>query len=129
MADRENVLHDIENAIEILEKIDEPTPWCDFIRTTIADALELLKAQEPRVMTLEELPDWDGAFMIEIRIKGATVWASWYTDYELLGETVCRMVDIGGEVDDRFKKLYGYEWRCWTSRPTDAQREAEPWET
>ena len=23
---------------------------------------------------------------------------------------------------------YGKTWRCWTSRPTDEQREAEPWE-
>lgn len=22
---------------------------------------------------------------------------------------------------------YGITWRCWTSRPTDAQREATPW--
>ena len=24
---------------------------------------------------------------------------------------------------------YGFDWRCWTSRPTDAQREAAPWMT
>ena len=93
-----------------------------------AEVLRWLKAQEPRVMTLEELPGLDGAFLIETRIKGATVWASWYAEYECYGETVCRMVDIGGEVDDRFKKLYGYEWRCWTSRPTREQREAVKWE-
>lgn len=92
------------------------------------DALAMLKAQEPRVMTVEELPGWDGAFLIETSIKGATVWASWYAEYEQYGETVCRMVDIGGEVDDRFKKLYGYEWRCWTARPTDEQREMMEWD-
>ena len=79
-------------------------------------------------MAVDELPGLDGAFLIETRVNGATVWASWYAEYERYGETVCRMVDIGGEVDDRFKKLYGYEWRCWTSRPTDEQREATPWE-
>lgn len=86
---------------------------------------------EPRVLTLEELPGYDGAFLVESRRKGDMVWASWYADYELYGdgETVTRMVDIDGEVDDRVKRMYGSEWRCWTSRPTDAQREATPWQS
>lgn len=27
-----------------------------------------------------------------------------------------------------FRSLYGKEWRCWTSRPTDEQRKAVGWE-
>lgn len=82
----------------------------------------------PRVMPLEELPTWDGAFLIETRMNGETVWASWYSEYEQYDQTICRMQDIDGEVDDRFKKLYGYDWRCWTSRPTEEQREAAEWD-
>ena len=124
--DREKVIKGLEEMLDDSKYNDSVNwnPWADT--EILEDALALLKAQEPRVMTLEELPGWDGTFLIEVR-NGATVWANWYAEYEHYGETVCRMVDIGGEVDDRFKKLYGYEWRCWTSRPTDEQREAIPW--
>ena len=27
-----------------------------------------------------------------------------------------------------YSKDYNVKWRCWTSRPTDTQREATPWE-
>lgn len=30
---------------------------------------------------------------------------------------------------NRTEAFYGREWRCWTSRPTDEQREATPWTT
>lgn len=29
----------------------------------------------------------------------------------------------------RSEAFYGKEWRVWTSRPTDEQKEAEPWKT
>ncbi len=79
-------------------------------------------------MTPEELSNWDGAFIIEARSNGKLEWASWYDEYLLYEDTVCRMLDLGGGVIDRYKSLYGWEWRCWNRRPTDAQREAEPWE-
>lgn len=90
------------------------------------DALALLKAQEPRVMTLEE-----------IRLaNGGDVWL------ELSGniaEDVLFAATIDGcgtkGVHTRYEaldyKMYGvkpYGWRCWTSRPTDKQREAVKWE-
>ena len=104
-------------------------PYTFRITPEVHDAiLSLLKAQEPRVMTLEVMPEWDGAFLVESRRKGDMVWASWYAEYELYGETVTRMVDIDGAVDDRAKRMYGSEWRAWTSRPTDAQREAVKWD-
>ncbi len=99
------------------------------------DALALLKAQEPRVMTLHEIDDvinttskeYERIFWAEVR--------SWtrksFGVFQL---------DIA--VDDNFEALllgcswpacynrstYGIKWRCWTSRPTDAQREAAKWE-
>lgn len=96
---------------------------------TIREWVELIKAQEPRVLTLDELKAWDGAFLLEYRAKTiTTVWASYYADFEHYGETVCRMIHIDGEVDDRLYTAYGVYWRCWSTRPTDEQREAEKWE-
>lgn len=144
MTKHEKVIKGLECCIEKLDTIVNRThgfncttcPYyqeCEAIHSLVGlpmarDALALLKAQEPRVMTLEELPTWDGAFLIEARMNGETVWASWYSEYELYDQTICRMQDIDGEVDDRFKKLYGYEWRCWTSRPDEKTMEATPWE-
>lgn len=47
MPDMEKVIKDAEEAIEILRNVDEPTPWCDFVRVSVERALELLK--EPTV--------------------------------------------------------------------------------
>lgn len=71
-----------------------------------ADRLQ--KAQEPRVMTLEEAKS---AFVIE------------YKSGKLreVGMTVLDL-DI-----DPTNAYYGEIYRVWTSRPTDEQREAIPW--
>lgn len=78
------------------------------------EALELLKAQEPRVMTLEE---FDAHWKIPPQER-PPIWEEWKIDngkgkWKLYGRAT------GG---------YGKLWRCWTSRPTDEQREATPWE-
>lgn len=93
----------------------------------IADALALLKAQEPRVMTLDELQALQRQDVVwledankEAIIPGIVITAlkkEWqfmtFTGYSGLFCVSC--------VD------YGKRWRCWTSRPTEEQREAIPW--
>ena len=82
----------------------------------------LRKAQEPRVMTLEEIPDAIFGWM------------------EMFGQLIpCVLEDV--YVDDTvgFANIedghdyisasdYGKTWRCWTSRPTDEQREKVKWD-
>jgi hypothetical protein len=95
---------------------------------TIDEAIELLKAQEPRVMTLEEVkalqPDTDIWIEVKylnapIRIRACTV--SGFSP----GGT--RLFIIGG-AHNYPMDMYNNYFRCWTSRPTDAQREAVKWE-
>ena len=89
----------------------------------IDDALSLLKAQEPRVMTLKEIVSAECVW-IEYATSGNIVialpWDIELTDdtYNFIGMPNCFV---------EFRSLYGEEWRCWTSRPTDEQREAIPW--
>lgn len=89
-----------------------------------ADALELLKAQEPRVMTLKEIISAECVW-IEYATSGNVVialpWDIELTDdtYNFIGMPNCFV---------EFRSLYGEEWRCWTSRPTDEQRKAAKWE-
>ena len=83
-----------------------------------------LKTQEPRVMTLEEVQAHKigDPLFYESRI----IYPCW----------VIRLKDEKGRihflgyVGNIFKDIteYNVRWRCWTSRPTDAQREAEPWQ-
>ena len=87
-------------------------------------AIDALKAQEPRVMTATEAYTADYVY---IEFDGVITPAIRTTN-ERYGhrESYFATQQLGGDWmrwDD-----YGITWRCWTSRPTDEQREATPWE-
>lgn len=93
---------------------------------TAVRAMRLLKAQEPRVeprvMTVDEVRMW-----ISVpRIDREPIWVeiensvnAWIVSDEYWD----MQIDVNLSSD-----LYGKKWRCWTSRPTDEQREATTWE-
>ena len=110
---------DIEKVIEGFEmsyrysNVDENNTLVP--QQLVLDALALLKAQEPRVLTAEEYDAWidipfterDPVFHEERTKRGSiTCWTN---------TTVCPLHE------------YGKNDRCWTSRPTDEQREAVKW--
>lgn len=94
---------------------------CVIPTNLLQDALILLKAQEPRVMTLEEALGGD-----ECWIEGRSG-ACGYGD--------ALLTDDGERVDfyrphsintlDFYE--YGLSWRCWTSRPDEKVRAETPW--
>ena len=84
MIDREKVIKGLECCIITPDICSDVCPYfgkcdendyCD--EKLFKDALALLKAQAPRLMTLGELTVWDGPFLIEVRPCDKTVWASW----------------------------------------------------
>ena len=94
-------------------------------------AIEAVKAQEPRVMTLVEMEDWDGAVFFE----------EFETDmYYTLIENVELTAGMDGEYvlvnvvpGEHHRRIWGGEhygriWRCWTSRPTQEQMRETKWE-
>ena len=95
-------------------------------RALARDALELLKAQEPRVMTLEEVHEmaWDYCYLEEevIKDKVLQIYSGKYRIKCITWPSIASCVLTFG--DD----AYGKRWRCWTSRPTEEQREATPWD-
>lgn len=101
------------------------------------DAAELLEAQEPRVMTLEEvkaLPDESDVWLEEFcSIVVATTISHQPTIYKVLKRfnpdaTYFYGIEHADYNSGEYMDAdYGTEWRCWTSRPTGAQREATPW--
>ena len=94
---------------------------CSRIVEWVDDALDMLKTQQPRVMTLEEALGGD-----ECWIEGRSG-ACGYGDALLTGDG--ERVDFyrPHSIDTLDFYEYGLSWRCWTSRPTDEQREATPW--
>lgn len=88
-------------------------------------ALAMLKAQEPRVMTLEEVKmlDSDYYYLESMRSPGKEL-------REIVGAyglTCVTWPSITWARQTMGDSGYSKTWRCWTSRPTDAQREATPW--
>lgn len=95
------------------------------LAVTMENALSLLKEQQPRVMTWEELlalPEDTPVFIEEDNGDGG--WNVICINDEDYDVCFC-----GFQASPIFypSKSYGICWRCWTSRPTDAQREATPW--
>lgn len=90
------------------------------------DALALLKAEEPRVLTLEEVK----------AAAGHDVWIEMSGNIEddvLFTATIegCGTNGLCTRYVSFNYSLYGirpYGWRCWTSRPTEGQRKAVAWE-
>lgn len=121
--DRNKVIEGLEEVIAEAVYPDRPRKFMMSLELA-EDALALLKAQEPRVMTLEEATEEE------------VVWYDWRT----LGVRPAKVnrvpskagtyrVQRFGDIDDWVHAdEYGEYWRCWTSKPTDAQMEAIPWE-
>lgn len=108
-------------------ELQMPRDDCKGIMAYIEDGAKLMKAQEPRVLTLEEVPKYDGAFLIEYRHE---VWPMQWTLFRLELTMAYRFIRADYELGFSLAKdLYGRTWRCWTSRPTNEQREAAPWGT
>ena len=104
------------------------------MRSLQRDILALLKAQEPRVMTLDLPPEEWQDKVIWIEIKGKKPIPCLFRkfcDRMMFGryERIMSFDAIGSSKEGGyFLRNYGVTWRCWTARPTDAQREAIPWE-
>ena len=91
-------------------------------------AIEALKAQEPHVMTLEEVRQliYGSPYIIETNLPSDEPRLKWglYSHNGIGGNYDFAITDGRHRL---FDADYGKIWRCWTSRPTDEQREKEPW--
>lgn len=91
-----------------------------------ADAIALLKEQEPRVMTLEELQaietPWNRNTPPYLWVEGRSAttesrWMSWGFMHDFV-----RLPGTMGVQN------YGSKWRVWTLQPTPEQMRETPWE-
>ncbi len=106
---------------------------CNKLYSEIKDLPSVRPAPVARVMTLEEVQDahdeevpvwlescgtWHGR-------KGFWIFVYWVNiEKETMFYNATHMCTYGCLGIRSYNKI----WRCWTAKPTDAQREATPWE-
>lgn len=131
---REKAIHFLEIERECVSRdCDRECGECDLAQDREAllsaydDALSLLKTQEPRVMTLTEAFDAEVAWLeryanpddgVEPIIQPVII------RYYENGYWQCLIEQDESADLSLFLDGFGTEFRFWTSRPTDAQREA-----
>lgn len=126
MPDREKVMAALKCVAEFetwskaeCRKKGCPYVWLECERNVAADALALLKEQEARVMTVEEVihsKDW--------------VWYQWkntHCGWAIAVNCDGKWIEWEDSTTDQLCK-YGEKWRCWTSRPTPEQMRETKWE-
>ena len=99
---------------------------CDYFLLT--DALDLLREQEPRLMTLEELQaigaPWDRNtppyLFVEERAGTGSCWIRWMS-WGIIHDGVRSQGTMGVQ-------NYGSKWRVWNLQPTPEQMRDTPWE-
>lgn len=100
------------------------------------NVITTLKAQEPRVMTLEEVDALGDDAIVWLECLYTVDGKSTIT----LKPAIYQSENSGPEEDGYYcvvsswgqsgfyhKDNYMVDWRCWTSRPDQATREATPW--
>ena len=120
------------------QDIGNPHYECLWVyEQAICEIMSMLKEQEPKVLTREELKQFDerpcwfeshGTYMGQ---KGFWIIPYMFTCYETM-YYVYPLMQINDRRDCHYSELglsaYNKAWRCWTSRPTDEQRKAVTWD-
>lgn len=130
MPDLEKVIYSIERCICHVPDAcrdcayDAGHPYNECVELLLRDALALLKAQEPRVMTSEE---------VQRAEEGTVVWFEQHTPEQDYLQPMVSTGDgcVGNNylgVNLQYVKDGTREYRFWTSRPTDEQRKAAKWD-
>ena len=116
---------------------DDEEPYCS--QRLAADALALLKEQEPRVLSWEEVKKTGSAYrcvelyspqvrrlaLIYCIVRQSETIPELYYLLEESGVSWCR-AEAEYNRDCWQGTVSG--WRCWTARPTDEQRKAVKWD-
>ena len=142
MAEPEKVIKGLEICIRVQdnEKCPDECPYrkdiCYGTVGLMADALSLLKAQEPRVMNAEELRQY-----LMVNKNGLLSHDQWQElgqraplyiefrrpdEYQVNWRTAENLRPWA--MESMFWDNYNKDRRCWTARPTEEQREAISWE-
>ncbi|MBQ6123715.1 MAG: hypothetical protein IJI59_18525 [Clostridia bacterium] len=133
MPDREKVIEGLNDIHAVACGLGDDECYLNSIgikqlQTLINDATELLRVEDPKVLSYEELEDtmgdravWYEAFLTEspclaiICSKSSVENAYTIFDFNF------------GQKHRLTEKTYGKAWRCWDRKPSATQREAVAW--
>lgn len=141
MPDREKTIQGLEHCTQSFDCKGCPY-YTDRIESEICtlrngkDALALLKALEPRLLTLEEVLNADDFVWAEIYTPKKWSWCVVYAKISPLvgNDEIVLIEEDCGTGWTKNKSEYGKRgfldggWRCWSARPTEDQRRNEPWQ-
>ena len=111
---------------------DDPHSGCQGSEEPMRDALALLKAREPRVLTLEDVLKlrFNDVVYFEMAISSVAIPAIVIDVIEHMpdGEIgLLQLRHIQQPTNNADLEYYGKTWRCWTSRPMKEEMEGTPW--
>ena len=92
-----------------------------------SDAHTLLKAQEPRVISYDEIDNYEVLYLEVLDVDTEDGLAPWVKTKSGHWFSPLLCSDAQPEMTLCTSDEYMRICRCWTSRPTDEQREATPW--
>lgn len=87
----------------------------------LSDALELLKIQIPRVMTIQEIIASSVPIWLETKTEGGNDWA-FFVGYDNDHKIVSLNHIIGRVIANHSVTDYNKAWRCWTSQTNRIRR-------
>lgn len=132
MVDREKVRSELKSALEWCEPEDNPNGSIAVKIWAVMDALSLLKEQEAKILTVNQLEDaldtvvWLETPVSENLADGYSLIMAYSHKY---GYMYFDSPFGDNPSQDRLEySEYGKSWRCWNKRPTDEQRQAVKWE-
>lgn len=140
MTDRERVMKELSWIINNFPKQKDPKDaaekMCNAINTYCSDALSLLKEQEPRVMTLDEVLTGEDFMWAEIYTPNKWSWCVIYAKISpvVSNDEIVKIEEDCGTAWTKNKSEYGKRgfldggWRCWSARPSEQQMRDTPWE-
>ena len=124
------------NAVIACERAGFNSATVKMIEDALDTIEDALKAQEPRVLTLEEVDALGDNAIVWLEClyttdgKNTTILKPAIYQAENScpeGDGYYCVVSSWGNSGFYHKDNYMSDWRCWTSEPTDEQREAIPW--
>ena len=122
-----------EDFKSFINELQMPRDDYNGIMAYIDEGAELLKDQEPRVMTLEEVKGMKRLTICAVEQRSKVIKNAFNAEYGgivTLGNE--NFLDFGLYGDtNRYRRTeagYGKTWRCWNYKPTKEQMEAVKWD-
>lgn len=132
--DREKIIKGLEccGYTRFMDKCQEcPYDGKDCFKQLKTDAIAMLKAQEPRVMTLEEVQALEANDVVWLEDKGnSEIIPGIVRNRQIWPHSTARVTNFmrwDGCTVIAADRDYGERWRCWTSRPDEKRRAETPW--